>query len=434
MAGVTAPVRPGSGDAPTSIRGVGALSVLAALAALIGAYLGLLVLQPVSARATTQASDVLTFLAALGAALACGRAARRNEPAVAPFWWLLTAACAAWALGEATWSWYEVVLRIGVPQPSLADPFYLAGTPLAVGAFLVHPAARRRDIWSALPLLDALGVAAAVLLAGEMFVLGPMVARGNPFDLGNLVALAYPVGDVVVLVLVVLALQGMPAGRRAGTGLLLGGLLVMAVTDALYTFLLQNDQYNSGNVVDTGWFAAYLAIAAAGLVAREQAPADVPLANELLRLAAPYVPVLASLALVAGETVRGVGLSRVEQGLAVALAALVLTRQALFLLHRRLRPRRLPPPAPPAAVARPRLPSAALRAPGDRFAPAYAADSATTDAFAELHSLSLQIAAAARPDATERVQRISTSLVATLAATAGAMALLDLTLLLHATG
>jgi len=246
------------------------------------------------------------------------------------------------------------------------------------------------------------------------------VEQTGGLDLGDLVAIAYPVGDVVILVLVVMAVRGLPPGNRAAAVLLLVGLAVMAGTDSAYTYLVQNDAYASGDLIDAGWFAAYLAIGAAALVARESAIVDThPRPRSMLRLA-PFLPVLTGLAVVAVEVPRGLQLSPAEWAMALALTVLVIVRQALLALRRRPAARRARAPRSAGPAGPP--PAAPVGAP-------FPGADARSDHRAELHALSLQIAAAARPTAEERVSRVSTSLATGLGVTAGALALWDLGLL-----
>ena len=49
--------------------------------------------------------DTGTFAAALVACLFCIGAARRHAGDLSRLWWLLAAACGAWAAGELIWGW-----------------------------------------------------------------------------------------------------------------------------------------------------------------------------------------------------------------------------------------------------------------------------------------------------------------------------------------
>ena len=179
------------------------------------------------------------------------------------FWLLWPLACAVWAVGETVWGIYEVALRRAVPYPSIADAAYLAGTPLAVAAFACHPAARVRHGHWVPPLLECLAVSVAVLLAGWTIVLEPLWEVTGP-SLGDVVMLSYPIGDVAMITLVLLALRYLPAANWRSTLALLSGLVIVSVTDAYFTVVASAGSYQSGDLVDVGWFASYVMFALAG--------------------------------------------------------------------------------------------------------------------------------------------------------------------------
>ena len=234
-------------------------------------YLVMLAAKPGGADLVMRVSDLTTAGAAATACVACGLAARRCATSMRAFWWVLAAALGAWTVGESTWSWYEVVLRVQVPTPSWADVGYLAAPILVVVAFACHPATRARRRWRAIPILDAVAVASSLLFVSWILVLAPVWSSAGGLSVGALVAVAYPFSDVMILVLVVLALRNLPPGKRAVIALLLGGLVCMALSDTVYTYLTQIHRYASGDLIDAGWFAAYLAIAGAAFVSEPSA-------------------------------------------------------------------------------------------------------------------------------------------------------------------
>jgi hypothetical protein len=395
-------------------------AVLAGLALVTAAYLAMLAVTPGGHDLTIRASDVLTTAAAAAAALSCALTGRRHSGALRAFWWLLAAACAAWAIGEGTWTWYEVVLQVEVPYPSWADIGYLAGTPLAVAAFACHPAARsRRHSRRLIPVLDGTAAATAVLLTSWTLLLNPLWDHTGGMSAGDLVAVAYPFGDVVVLVLLVLALRNLPAGNRPATALLLTGLLVMAGTDSAYTYLAQIGHYQSGDLIDAGWLAAYLAIAAAGRL--YESPAGAPTSSSatspLTEVLAPYVPILVGLGVIAVEVPLGRHLDGIEWAIAFCLVLLVVVRQLLALVR-----------VGGGRAARTRDDAVRPRVVGDR--------SATLPAQprGELAALTLQLVAASRPAAQARVQRVSGTVVLALTSFAGLVAVWDLALLIRSAG
>jgi hypothetical protein len=414
--------------------------VVAALVLITIGYLVMLATKPGGADLVVRISDVTTAAAAAAACVACAFAGRRCAISMRAFWWLLAAALGAWACGESIWTWYEVVLRVQVPTPSWADVGYLAGPLLAVVAFACHPATRSRGQRRVIPILDGVAVASALLFVSWTLVLGPLWSHSGGLSVGALVAVAYPFGDVVILVLVVLALRNLQPGNRAAAALLLGGLVCMAVSDTTYTYLTQIDRYSSGDLIDAGWFAAYLAIAAAAMVS--ESPVDAApskaVPSPLMLVLAPYVPILVALVVIPVEISRGAKLDRVEWGIAMCLTVLVLARQLLDLLQRGSTFR--PPPQPssrPAPSGHHRVGSASLAslsAQAPTAAPTDPAFGEPTGTRGELATLTLQLVAAARPTAEERVQRVSSSVMMGLTSMAAVLALWDLSLLVRGAG
>jgi hypothetical protein len=250
-----------------------------------------------------------------------------------PFWWLLAGACGAWTLAEGTWAVYELVLHDPVPVPSWADVGYLAGIPLAVGALVCHPAMRGGGTQKARSVLDGLMVATALLFLSWTIVLGPLWRSTDLSTLGGVVALAYPFGDIVIIFFIVLAIRGMTAGNRLALWCLLGGLLATALADSTYSYLTGVKGYETGNLIDTGWFAGYLGIAL-GAFCFQTRDSVVDRIGLLLprpaSLIAPFLPVLGALSVAAIEIELGHRLDGVAWITAFALVVLVLARQALL--------------------------------------------------------------------------------------------------------
>lgn len=413
---------------------------VAALVLITICYLVMLATKPGGIDFVGRLSAATTTAAAAAASVACALAGRRHARSMRAFWWLLAAACGAWASGEAIWTWYEVVLAVPVPYPSLADVGYLAGTPLAVAAFACHPAAHSRHRLRVIPLLDGIAVASALLFVSWLLVLGPLWENDGGKSLGDLVAVAYPFGDVVILVLIFLALRNLQPGNRPATAMLLGGLLVMSVSDTAFTYLAHRGGYSSGDLIDAGWFAAYLAIGAAALV--YESPVDAArsrtVPSPMVSVLTANVPILVALGVIAVEVSRGADLDRVAWGIALCLTVVVLTRLLLDLLERRaafrppLQPSSRPAPSGRHQVGSPSTASVSAPAlPGRAAGPEAGAPA---DTRAALQLLALQMTAAARPSAQERAQRVSKSVVTALTSTAGVLALWDLSLLVRGAG
>jgi diguanylate cyclase len=276
--------------------------------------------------------DLGTTLAALAAALLCFRAGADQHGRRRVFWWLLAAACGAWTLGEATWSYYDVVLQRAVPTPSWADVGYLTGPLLAVCGLLAHPAMAGRKRHTLRSLLDAIAVATALLFLSWTFILGPLARSTDLSTGGGLVTLAYPFADVLMIFFVVTVVRRITSEARIALWCLLGGLLLMAFSDSLYAYLAEVKSYSSGNLLDAGWVASYLAIAVAAYCSNDRGGlAERTRNRSLVPLVAPFFALIAALTALAVKTQLGQRPDDASLYMAFALVGLVLTRQMLLL-------------------------------------------------------------------------------------------------------
>ena len=226
------------------------------------------------------------------------------------------------------------MLHQAVPVPSWADIGYLSAILLVVAALVVHPAMRDSAARRARATLDSLVLATAVAFLGWSVVLGPLWRRTDLKTLRGVVAVAYPFGDIVMLVLVVLIVRALQPGSRRALWFVLGGTVAMALSDGAYAYLTEVRGYATGELVDAGWMVAYLCIAvgaysgtAADSLAIRSVHAEAP---ATVSLVAPYIVVLVALVTTAVEIQLGHRLGRVAWIMALALVGLVLVRQGLL--------------------------------------------------------------------------------------------------------
>jgi hypothetical protein len=279
--------------------------------------------------------DLATVLAALTATLLCVRAGTRQASELRRFWWLLAGACGAWTIAESIWAVYELILNDPVPVPSWADIGYLAGIPLAALALVCHPAMHGSGTQKARSVLDGLIVATALLFLSWTVVLGPLWQSTDLSTLGGVVALAYPFGDVVIIFFVVLAIRGMTGDGRLALWCLFGGLLATALSDSAYSYLTGVKSYETGSLIDTGWFAGYLGIALGAFCSRSRDNVGLRAGFSLpspASLVAPFLPVVGALSLAAVQLQLGHSLDDVAWITAFGLIALVLARQGLLVV------------------------------------------------------------------------------------------------------
>ena len=176
-------------------------------------------------------------------------------------WHLFALGLLGQVAGDAIFAVYELQLNREPPNPSIADVFYLGGYPLlAFGIYLVLR--RLGGQTSRAAILDSIVIFAGVVLFQWVFFIEPYrhVVFGD--ETQRLVAMAYPVMDVLLLVGVAQLLLG-PGGRTAAYRLLLLSVGLWVVADELYG--LNINTYQGGDWIDALWLGSYVLWAAAAL-------------------------------------------------------------------------------------------------------------------------------------------------------------------------
>lgn len=187
-------------------------------------------------------------------------------------WLLIGLGMTAFALGDAIWSYQEVVQAIEPPYPGVPDIFYLLEYPLVAFGLLRAGASYRglvdvrRPMWIAI----AVGVIGTVVM--WFGLLAPYVITPDVPPAEAAVSALYPLADLWLLV--VAALFVALVVGRLGRGLLawpwwavVAGVLLLAAADSGYAWLQAYDRYVSGSFIDYGWSLGHVMLATGALIA-----------------------------------------------------------------------------------------------------------------------------------------------------------------------
>jgi signal transduction histidine kinase len=99
--------------------------------------------------AATVAGDVMPLAICCIATTGMFRNGLRAQGILRSFWWLLTLGCGLWTINQASWAWYEAVLRREPPDINFADPLlFLHLVPfIAAAALLPQLSAESRNMY-----------------------------------------------------------------------------------------------------------------------------------------------------------------------------------------------------------------------------------------------------------------------------------------------
>src|SRR3712207_4684153 len=182
----------------------------------------------------------------------------------------------SYALGQMIFTYYELVLHQAPPFPSLADIGYLIEYPFFLLGILLLPARPIPVASRARVVLDGLMTMTVAVTFSWYFILGPVVQQGSETVLAKIVAMAYPLADIVLITcLLILALRPSEHALRRAVYLLALGLILLVVADSIYGYQTLNQSYVTGTILDVGFPLALMLIGLGAFVVR-LAPAVAP--------------------------------------------------------------------------------------------------------------------------------------------------------------
>jgi diguanylate cyclase (GGDEF)-like protein/PAS domain S-box-containing protein len=310
-------------------------AVVAVFAAVLGTGIG-------GDGAAQTISNIGLCLAALPAAVACLVRAAGFRGRMRWGWALIGLGVLSWGLGQVCWVYLESFRGEEVPFPSQADIGYLGMVLLTPIGLLILPSATQALANRARSVLDGLMVATSLVMMAWIFVVAPLIEAGGDSALALYISLAYPLGDVVIVTIVIymLALQRRRGSNSSQLALVGAGIVAFAISDIGYAYLNLIGAYASGSVTDIGWFAGFSLIL---LAARKPAgsPATADDEGQGAEGSQPFgvlLPYLAVLAALATSVIWFARTGHTDAFVADARSALILLivgRQLLTLLENR---------------------------------------------------------------------------------------------------
>ncbi|MFE7187525.1 putative bifunctional diguanylate cyclase/phosphodiesterase [Streptomyces erythrochromogenes] len=218
--------------------------------------------------------------AGLLAAVSCYTYARTIDSRERPAWLLFAFSSLMGACGNAVWGWYEVILGQDVPKPSLADFAFLCFAPPAIVGLLVlakRPVTRAG--WVCLG-LDSWLIGGSLLTLSWSLALAHAARTAQSGAPGSVpraaLSLAYPLLDIALVSMVLVLHFRRSETNRSAVNTAIAALALTVLSDALFTSPLLSAEYQSGQLLDAGWFAGSLLLAYAPWGARRIHQSQVP--------------------------------------------------------------------------------------------------------------------------------------------------------------
>lgn len=155
---------------------------------------------------------------------------------------------ASYGIGLLIWVYFNLIAKIGVPYPSIADFFFI----LFISLIAIGCISLLKMVTSAVTIGKTIeGVViftiSAVLIVG--FIIKPDISQELTL-LNKITNIAYPVGDTILFTLAYLTLRLGGGKINKGVAILVVGLLVQMSGDFLFTYRTANQIYWNGDISD----------------------------------------------------------------------------------------------------------------------------------------------------------------------------------------
>jgi len=213
-------------------------------------------------------SDVFPLLLSIcGTALAFAIYRRQVKTRLGKrIWGAMTLGLALWVVGEATWTFYELVLQQEGPYPSLADLVWTAGYIPLILSISFQFASLRAAVSRTGRVVIAAVLSVMIALTLWLVVL-PILTdpeAGTPVEM--FFSLAYPLGDLILLslgtALVIVFLGGQLV---LSWGAIAVGIILLSISDLLFSYGTWNALYYPdgqlnflSGLFDTLYISAYV--------------------------------------------------------------------------------------------------------------------------------------------------------------------------------
>jgi hypothetical protein len=219
-----------------------------------------------------------------------------------------------------------------VPFPSAADAGYLGFSLLACAGLVTQPGGDGSTApWQRL--LDGVMTSGAVGLTSWLTTLGAVVDADDESAVAHLLLLAYPLFDVLLVVLT-LRLLSRSSDDRGTLRLISAGLVALGVGDSMFTYVQAMGIYDGG-LTDLGWIVGFTLVALAGTCRAAESAVGPVSGDGVMSTGStsflPYVPVVVVGGVLAAEAVRGHTLTPAEQLIGCLIVLSLLARQYLTL-------------------------------------------------------------------------------------------------------
>lgn len=182
------------------------------------------------------------------------------------FWFLMFIGNISYAISELICDYYDLILKMKIPFPSLSDMFCYLQIFLYMLAITYKFYERKDTYKSAKFLLDAIIVMTALSTISWEYIIDPLFNLSNLSTLHIITSVGYPIGDLVLVFGAVSLYQSSNyVFPKRVMQTISAAFVIQALADSFYTFFLLSNSYSSGSYFDPLWPLAIILIGFSGI-------------------------------------------------------------------------------------------------------------------------------------------------------------------------
>ncbi|WP_158318636.1 EAL domain-containing protein [Halalkalibacter akibai] len=178
------------------------------------------------------------------------------------FWFYLLLSMFSYLVAMLWWNYYEVIVGIEAPFPSVADFFWVVMILFLLLSFLSILYKNRKNVSFVQVTYDALIILIVVTAISWEFILQPIIEYSLSYNiLFLIVGISYPIGDLVLFFLLLCVFNTINFKMSSNVmRLLLIGVFAFLAADTLYLYLQSREIYYTGHLIDILWALGLLLI------------------------------------------------------------------------------------------------------------------------------------------------------------------------------
>lgn len=155
---------------------------------------------------------------------------------------------ASYGIGLVIWTYYNIVLHVEIPYPSVADVFFIVFFSILMAYGCLSLLKIYTPFISKKSLLEALGI---FILSGVfIYAINKPDVSNNLAPLVRITNIAYPLVDTLLLSLAFITLRISGGKVKMGMATLVFGFMLQVAADLFYTYRTAHELYWNGDVSD----------------------------------------------------------------------------------------------------------------------------------------------------------------------------------------